>query len=94
MRVETSRSVIEAYRRLRDFVEQGRFRGVGGVWDQCGLGTDTFALQGSSYAESCWFWPVSVAENAALVQAGKVLYIGEGHPPRRLLAGFSNSAAK
>ncbi|KFZ01047.1 hypothetical protein V501_10251 [Pseudogymnoascus sp. VKM F-4519 (FW-2642)] len=73
----SSDSLIRAYRRLRYSIRHPVLVGAQ-VCDQCRPGTNTFALQGSSYEGSCHFVPVSIASNIDVVEEGKVLCIGAG----------------
>jgi hypothetical protein len=77
MTVENSKSVICGYERLKESSSRRLPSGVQ-VCDQCRPGTNTFTLQGSSYSGTCWPIPVSVIENTAVAQGGKILCIGNG----------------
>jgi hypothetical protein len=77
MTIETSKSVIDGYRKLKECNSGALPKGVSAC-DQCQPGTNTFALQGASYKGNCWFTPVSIAKTTALAQNGKVLCIGPG----------------
>lgn len=72
-----SNSLIHAYRRLGYSIRHPVPVGVQ-VCDQCRPGTNTFALQGSSYEGSCHFVSVSIASNTDVVEKGKVLCLGAG----------------
>jgi hypothetical protein len=73
----SSNSLIRAYRRLGYSIRHPSPVGAQ-VCDQCRPGTNTFALQGSSYEGSCHFVPVSIESNIDVREEGKVLCIGAG----------------
>lgn len=66
----SSNSLIRTYRRLGYSIRHPVPVGAQ-VCDQCRPGTNTFALQGSSYEGSCYFVPVSVANNIDVVEEEK-----------------------
>lgn len=77
MQPQTSTSLINAYKRHEAMKIKTVSKNIK-VCDQCRPGTNTYALQGSSYDDGCFFLPVSVAENSGIAQSGKVLCIGAG----------------
>ena len=79
MTLESSNSLIQGYIRLGSSIRHPNPDPQGAEFcNQCCPGTNTFALQGSSYEGCCHFVPIITQSYVNLVEKEKVLCVGAG----------------